>query len=303
MSSSSSDSESEHDDVVAPANQRVRKRHAYNFTVKQKILMALQAYRIPRNISNAARQYSVSRQQLIKWHKDILKLKDKASINPNAKTIHKGRKIADDDIEPAIKDWILERRAQNLSIQTRHIIAHAIHLRPNFKGGNHGKQVKWVYRFLGRNGLSIRRPTRVGQKLSHHLQEVQDDMTQSVRTRLAEGGSLHGLDLRNFVNMDQTAVWFEMKSATTVDTVGARTVSVRDSGSNSKRCTVCLAVAADGTKLPPFVIFKGKTKFTLQLFYLTFLTLIYSNRSSGCNNRAPNRPGWLVGLLPRKRVV
>jgi hypothetical protein len=32
---------------------------------------------------------------------------------------------------------------------------------------------------------------------------------------------------------------------------------VRESGSNSKCATICLAVAADGTKLPPFVVFKG----------------------------------------------
>jgi hypothetical protein len=57
--------------------------------------------------------------------------------------------------------------------------------------------------------------------------------------------------------MDQTAVNFEMKSNTTVDTVSARTVSVHNSASNTKRATVVLAVAADGTKLPPFVVFKG----------------------------------------------
>ena len=36
-----------------------------------------------------------------------------------------------------------------------------------------------------------------------------------------------------------------------------KTVSVRRGCSVSKRCTVCIAVAADGTKLPLFVIFKA----------------------------------------------
>jgi hypothetical protein len=39
------------------------------------------------------------------------------------------------------------------------------------------------------------------------------------------GGTLHGTDLRYFINMDQNAVYFEMKSNTTADNVGARTVS------------------------------------------------------------------------------
>ena len=38
---------------------------------------------------------------------------------------------------------------------------------------------------------------------------------------------------------------------------GLRTVSVKSSGSSS-RCTILLGVTMDGSKLPPFIIFKGK---------------------------------------------
>jgi hypothetical protein len=61
-----------------------------------------------------------------------------------------------------------------------------------------------------------------------------------------------------FVNMDQAAVYFEMKSKTTIDRKGASTMSCCDSGSNSRQCSVVIAVAADGTKLPPILFFKGK---------------------------------------------
>jgi hypothetical protein len=90
------------------------------------------------------------------------------------------------------------------------------------------------------------------------LKEIQDDCAAAIRNRLEPGGTLHGLEMKYFLNMDQTALYFEMKSSTTVNVVGARTVLIRDSASNSKRATVCLTVAAAGTKLPPFVIFKGK---------------------------------------------
>jgi hypothetical protein len=97
--------------------------------------------------------------------------------------------------------------------------------------------------------------------LSGHLKKVQDDAAAAIRKRLSVGGTLHGMELKYFINMDQTAVYFEMKTTTTVHEVGAKTVSVRKSGSNSKRATIVLAVAADGTKLPPFVVFKGKYLF------------------------------------------
>jgi hypothetical protein len=75
---------------------------------------------------------------------------------------------------------------------------------------------------------------------------------------MAIGGTLHGMPLKYSINMDQTAIYFKLKSSTTVHKKGKRTVLVHDSASNSKRVTVVLAVAVDGTKLPPFIIFKGK---------------------------------------------
>ncbi len=58
--------------------------------------------------------------------------------------------------------------------------------------------------------------------------------------------------------MDQTAVYFECKSKTIVAKKGAKSVCARDSGCDAKRCTIVVTVAADGTKLPPFFIFKGQ---------------------------------------------
>ena len=60
-----------------------------------------------------------------------------------------------------------------------------------------------------------------------------------------------------FVNMDETAVYFDTHHNYTISEKGAKTVSVPRGSSVNKRCIVCIAVAADGTKLPLFVIFKG----------------------------------------------
>jgi DDE superfamily endonuclease len=57
--------------------------------------------------------------------------------------------------------------------------------------------------------------------------------------------------------MDQTNIMFEPKFGRTVSKKGVRSVPSKDSGSNQRRCTVCITVAADGTVLPPFFIFKG----------------------------------------------
>jgi hypothetical protein len=273
--------------------KRRRKRHYYNYTIKQKIAIVQEAYSKPKYVAKFARIKGMPRDTDIrKWKTMLCKLKVKALQNPHAKSCHPGPSVKDIEFERETKQWILDQRAMDIGVRTRDIINHVIQVRPNFKGGVQKRLIAWVYKFLARHRLSVRRVTRIGQKLSGHLKEVQDDATAAIRKRLAEGGTLHGMDLKYFINMDQTAVYFEMKSSTTVNEVGARTVSIRDSASNSKRATIVLAVAADGTKLPPFVVFKGKShsflvfKHVSNIMY-SFLQLVgflfsIVNRKNGC---------------------
>ena len=50
---------------------------------------------------------------------------------------------------------------------------------------------------------------------------------------------------------------FELPSSRTLEFSGSRTVPVKSCGAEKRSFTVTLAVAADGSKLPPAVIFKG----------------------------------------------
>lgn len=47
---------------------------------------------------------------------------------------------------------------------------------------------------------------------------------------------------------DETAVWFDMLSETTVETVGAKQVPIRTTGHEKMRVTVLLTARADGKK-------------------------------------------------------
>ena len=59
-----------------------------------------------------------------------------------------------------------------------------------------------------------------------------------------------------FINMDETAVYFDTGNNYTVNKRGSEAVSIRQGNSDNKRCTVCVTVAADGIKLFLFIIFK-----------------------------------------------
>ena len=70
-------------------------------------------------------------------------------------------------------------------------------------------------------------------------------------------------------NMDEVPVMFDVPSNKTVDIKGAKTIMIKTSGNEKYRYTVVLVCCADGTKLPPLLIFKRKTlpKDVIGLFY------------------------------------
>ena len=57
--------------------------------------------------------------------------------------------------------------------------------------------------------------------------------------------------------MDETPMRFELPSSRPLEFSDSRTVPVKSCGAEKRSFTVTLAVAADGSKLPPEVIFKG----------------------------------------------
>ena len=60
--------------------------------------------------------------------------------------------------------------------------------------------------------------------------------------------------------MDETPVYMDMLPRNTVNMKGQKQVIIKSTGHEKSRYTVVLTVMADGTKLPPMIIFKRKTK-------------------------------------------
>ena len=57
---------------------------------------------------------------------------------------------------------------------------------------------------------------------------------------------------------DETAIWYDAISNSTVEENGAKEVSVRSTGHTKNRLTVLLSAKGDGTKLKPYILFPQK---------------------------------------------
>jgi transposase-like protein len=85
--------------------KRRRKRCYYDYTVKQKISIIQKAYSKPKYVAKFAREYGLARDTDIrKWKKILGKLKEKAQVNPHAKSVHEDPVVEDRAFEKEVKD-------------------------------------------------------------------------------------------------------------------------------------------------------------------------------------------------------
>ena len=57
--------------------------------------------------------------------------------------------------------------------------------------------------------------------------------------------------------MDETSSGFDVLSNTTVDRKGKQSVPLKSTGHEKQHFTMILSSKADGTKLKPYIVFKG----------------------------------------------
>ena len=105
----------------------------------------------------------------------------------------------------------------------------------------------WCTRFMNRNNLVLRQKTKICQRLPADLEEK---ITSFQRFVIKER-KCHSYPLSQIGNMDETPVFFLPPFK--------QTVAVRTTGHEKNHFTTVLGCMADGTKLPPMVIFKRKT--------------------------------------------
>jgi len=113
----------------------------------------------------------------------------------------------------------------------------------------------WCERFMRRNGLCMRTKTTIAQKLPREYERKIIEFHKYVinmRKKLC-------FEIVQLGNMDEVPLTFDVPLNKTVDVKGAKTIMIKTSGNEKMPYTVVLACCADGTKLPPLLIFKRKT--------------------------------------------
>ena len=111
-----------------------------------------------------------------------------------------------------------------------------------------------ISRFMKKHRLVHRMATHKAQR---HPSEVEAEALQFL-TYICPILTEPNRDPNFIYNMDQTPVQMAMDYKVTIDKVGARSVNLRTSASETKRLTVAVTLTASGRCVKLMVVFKGK---------------------------------------------
>ena len=206
-------------------------------------------YALTKSYTESAKAFHVheSTRNIVKTPGRAVKLSDIGNCSGAGRPITYPLEVENDLIR-----WILELRDLHVPVSVLALQEKAKGVvqphNPDFNASR-----GWVVKFFQRHRLSLHSRTSVSQKLPRQLEE-------SISKFYADAGRFMriGKYPRSLVgNMDETPAFFDMVPTKSRECV------VRTSGNDKKHITIILSAAADGTLLPPMLIFKGKTERTI----------------------------------------
>jgi hypothetical protein len=162
-------------------------------------------------------------------------------------------------MEETLLTWIREERNLGHALSMNIIKKKALEIcvDEEFKASN-----GWFWRFVARKKLVKRIPTHVMQKLQENYLEYIQTFLLNVKEKRVNVELLNKTPGKNrlvLCNMDEIPVYFDMTRGTTYHFRGEKNIRVVKTLGHKRRCTIVLAVTADGVKLRPMIIFKSNS--------------------------------------------
>jgi len=230
-------------------SERGSPRTSYTAAFKLRVI----AYAVSHGNRAAGRQFSIDESCVRRWRLQRERLQN----TPRNKRAKRFRSAAFPEVEKEVAAWIAEKRQGGIGVSTNVIClkAKSVAQKLGIAETSFKASKCWCYGFMERAGFSIRRRTTITQRLP---QDYEEKLIKFQCYVIAQRKK-HDFELKYIRNADQTPLTFDIVTNSTVSEKGVKSVSILTTGHEKDRFTVMLACRGDGTKLPPYIVFKRKT--------------------------------------------
>ena len=192
--------------------------------------------------NEAGRQFNLEPTMIGRWMKSSEKWDE--SVKNETKALGSGRKAFFPEAEEKLYEWVIEQRKQAFAVTYYNILnqMQKILNEPYFKfiypgASSSFKYSKtWLFGFLRHKNLSLRRQTKISQKLPEQLHYQLKSFNKYIIKKRLE----FNYELYNIYNMDETPVYFDMSRGLTINPKGEKTIHIKNTGNEKNRFTVVL---------------------------------------------------------------
>jgi len=254
----------------AEGEDLLRKRKRLTYTLQQKIDIVLEVERLvyaekTKTLKGYCREHELDLDpsQVRRWKNNISEMKrtlDRTTRKKTKVACTKGRPSRLESIRDKLMPWVENMLAQNKVVRVREVAIRAKRWDRGLRRMNRYTVFAIVRRWLRSNGI-------VTRTVTHKAQEDPKDMDQMASKFLASTRPLISQPNRHqhfILNMDQVPFKPQESSKRTLAKKGAKSINAKEIKTGVGRITALVCVAADGTKLPPLIVYKAKPNGTVQ---------------------------------------
>ena len=232
---------------MEPSNPSHKGVRISSYTMAFKLKMEEHAKSM--NNTKAAKLFGVDRKRVIEWRKSEKSLQQMDNKGSRKRRSGAGRKLVYPDNDSELSDIMEERRYKNNWKTVKKKMFEIASVKWQSFKASYG----WLRLFMKRHNIPFMKATHIAQK----SEELFGDKTHNFLTYVTRLRKVGHYSMAEICNIDETPIRLDMPETYTHQERVSKTVSMQTTGHEKSRVTVTLAALADGTKLPPMVLFKG----------------------------------------------
>jgi hypothetical protein len=217
------------------------------------------------------REHHLQPSQLRRWQKNLVKMKsmlDETTRKKAKKVCTLGRPSRLEKIRDKLIPWIESFMVDGKTLSIRLVSIQAKRYDRSLRRMKRYTVFAMVRRFLRSNGIVIRQTTHKSQDDPRTKHETAHAFLATTRALICQSNRSNAF----IINMDQTPYNPKDTQAKTLAKRGAKTVNAREMKTSVGRVSALLAVCADGTKLMPLIVMKGKVGGSIEREFKDFPT-------------------------------
>ena len=174
----------------------------------------------------------------------------------NKKAIHKGKPSNfNKEEKEKIINYVETSISNSISLNYHIVALHVIPMNlDSLKEISNKAKYKMIVRLVKSNFFVIRKSTYLGQSIPKDADEKAMHFLRQVILYRKK----NNYDMSCIINCDETAITYDSPLSYSLAKVGLKIVTIKTTEKEKYRVTCLLSITADGGKLKPFIIFKGK---------------------------------------------